>query len=100
MSQPEDRIVGDISSSEFDHILVEYPRLTLKHNELVILEAHLSPLDVIFLCENGVEKLAIDYVKRHYEMNFPEEEEKAKEPQHENSVSFDDHGPSISEAAY
>lgn len=100
MSQPDDRFAGEIDSSDFDHILIEYPKLTLKHNDLVIFEAHLSPLDVVYLCENGVEKLTLDYVKKHHQLNFPEEEKNEPQPEPDTVDTYDEQGPSIAEGGY
>ena len=100
MSQPEDRFAGEVDYSDLDHILIEFPKLTLKHGDLVIFEAHLSPLDIVYLCENGVEKLTIDYMKKHHQINFPEREQEESKPEPDTANTYDEHGPSIAEGAY
>ena len=96
MSQPDDRTLGELAQFENDHILVKYPKLTIKHSNVVIFEAYLTPLDVVYLCENGVQKLVIDYLKRYHKINSFEE----VAPTSDTVANYDDHGPSFTEGNY
>jgi hypothetical protein len=53
-----------------DYILVIYPELKLKYQGDLLFKCHLTTHDIIYLCENGVERFVIDFVRNYYAKNL------------------------------